>query len=134
MEQKNLSTEIIRTIFFTISFVAYVAATISNNTFLTSLSVFIYVVPQLLNVIDDFMSKHLLPQMVKLDIISMTLGAIIAVATILCLMFKLKLHLILRIILAIMSVPFLIRSAYQTINEVQKYYNVHMELVGGVKK
>ena len=88
MKTKNLVAESFTWIFTVASFFIYAKSVIEKDIMLSYLTVFIYIVPQLISCISDYSYKHLAPFMVKLSLVSIIAGTLVVCSTLILMAFN----------------------------------------------
>ena len=94
---------------------------------LSYLTVFIYIVPQLISCISDYSYKHLAPFMVKLSLVSIIAGTLVVCSTLILMAFNAPFMWWLKWILILMSSVYIIRTTCYLSTELRQYYKIHSQ-------
>ena len=128
MKYKNLVAEFFKTIFAVISYIIYAKSILSGNTTVTYLASFIYIMPQLIDVVAEFSGEYLTKTMRIIDIAAMILGAIVTIVVIVYISMDGSNNLLLSWVLVVLPVCFVTRSIFKIGKEFQRHLNVHKSL------
>ena len=127
MKTKNLVTESFTWIFTVASFFIYAKSVVEKDVMLSYLTVFIYIVPQLISCISDYSYKYLAPFMVKLSLASIIAGTLVVCSTLILMAFNAPFMWWLRWILILMSSIYIIRTTCYLSTELRQYYKIHSQ-------
>lgn len=127
MKTKNLVAESFTWIFTVASFFIYAKSVVEKDVMLSYLTVFIYIVPQLISCISDYSYKHLAPFMVKLSLVSIIAGTLVVCSTLILMAFNAPFMWWLKWILILMSSVYIIRTTCYLSTELRQYYKIHSQ-------
>lgn len=125
---KNLVAEVLIFVFALISFVIYAMSVLKNESALVYLSVFCYIMPQFIRIVNEFSKEYMSPFLAKLSVVLIVAGILVIVATIVCMSSGLKSYILINYILVIASSIFMVHSAYKLKIEIQKHLNIHKSI------
>ena len=125
MKIRNLVADVLVCAFTLISFIIYAHATYSNNSLISYLSVFVYVIPHLIVTVQKLEEEYMPPQVLKLNISAIIIGTMVVVGSLTLMALGIDNFSYLKFIMIICSSIFAIRSVCVMIIAIKLYYNLH---------
>jgi len=125
LKSRNLVADCFLGVFTIVSFFIYAKSLLENEKMLMYLSIFTYVVPQLIVSINDYMCIYLYKPKLVLCISSVVIGMVIIGVSLVLMAYDLVLPIGIRWTLAIASSVFMIRNSYDVYYELDKYWKLH---------
>ena len=128
MRPKNLTAEIFIFIFTVVSFYMYVQSIFKDSTTITYLALLVYIIPQLIDIINEFASEYLNRVMVIIDIVIMAVAICLVIASFIFMLESVTPNSFLKYVMTSFSIVFVIRSVVNLLIEIIKHYNVHKSM------